>query len=180
MLVILSGSSGVGKNTVINRLMEDDDRLELLTTVTTRAMREGESQWNPYYFVSADEFQAMIDRGEMVEYCKIHENYYGTNRKILEEKTALGTILIKDIDVEGTMALTKALPDVVSIYLTIDKETLRERLVGRGETQIDLRLKRYDYEETMRAHYQHVIYNDDLEKTVDTIKGIIEQAQKNG
>lgn len=179
MLVILSGSSGVGKNTVINRLLEENENLMLMPTVTTRDMRPGEAQWEPYYFASREEFQQMLDRGEMVEYCEIHGNLYGTNRRILEEKTALGKILIKDIDVEGTVNLMRELPDVVSIYLKpVSKEQLVERLVGRGETQIELRLKRYEYEETMSVHYDHVLVNDQIEDTLETIREIIQTAGK--
>lgn len=174
MLIIVSGSSGVGKNTVINRLLEEDENLVLLTTVTTRAMREGESQWNPYYFATHEEFRAMLDRGEMLEYCEVHGgDLYGTNRLFLEEKERLGKILIKDIDVDGTVALKKVLSDLVTIYLTVPREVLRERLIGRGEEEIDKRLSRYDYEESKKVHYDYVIQNDDLEITVSSIQKII-------
>lgn len=176
MLLILSGSSGVGKNTIINRLLEENENLALMPTVTTRDMRPGESQWAPYYFASREEFEEMIRRGEMVEYCEIHGNLYGTNRKILEEKTASGKILIKDIDVEGTLNLMKELPDVVSIYLKpVSKAQLEERLRGRGETQIELRLKRYEYEEEMSKHYHYVLVNDKIEETLQTIREIIQK-----
>ncbi|MEG2570032.1 MAG: guanylate kinase, partial [Clostridia bacterium] len=72
MLVILSGSSGVGKNTIINRMLTECDKFELMTTVTTRAMREGGSPGNPYVFVSRDAFLGMLARGEMLEHCEIH------------------------------------------------------------------------------------------------------------
>ena len=145
MLIILSGSSGVGKNTIINKLLEDNENLELMTTVTTRDMRPGESQGNPYYFVTREEFEKKIEDGEMLEYALVHGNYYGTSRKILEDKVKNGKILIKDIDVEGTLNLMKLLGDeVISIYLKpVSIEQLRERLLGRGETEIEKRLNRY-------------------------------------
>ncbi len=174
MLIIISGSSGVGKNTIINRLFEESDKLALLPTMTTRAMREGESQNNPYRFVSRNEFEAAIAEGEMLEYCEIHENLYGTNKKILDEMQKAGKVLIKDIDVEGTLNLSKALPSVVTIYLKpVSREQLVERLVGRGETQIELRLKRYDYEESMSKHYKYVLINDKIEDTLEKIREII-------
>ncbi len=179
MLIILSGSSGVGKNTIINRMLEECDNLELMPTVTTRGMREGESQGKPYVFETREGFQAMIDRGEMVEYCEIHGNLYGTNRRILEEKIAGGKILIKDIDVEGTLNLMKLLPDVISIYLKpVSKEQLVERLRGRGETEIELRLRRYEYEEQMAEHYNYVLVNDKMEDTIAKIYTIIEKKAK--
>lgn len=179
MLVILSGSSGVGKNTIINRMLAECDNLELMPTITTRAMREGESQGKPYLFVSREEFESMISNDEMVEYCEIHGNLYGTNRRILNEKMASGKILIKDIDVEGTINLMKLLPDVVSIYLKPkSKEQLVERLIGRGETQIDLRLKRYEYEEEMSKHYSYVLINDQIDETLAKIYDIIKKHTK--
>ncbi len=174
MLIIISGSSGVGKNTIINRLFEESSKLALLPTMTTRAMRPGESQNNPYRFVSKDEFLSALDAGEMLEYCEIHGNLYGTNRVILEEMQSAGKVLIKDIDVEGTVNLMKALPSVVSIYLKPkSREVLEERLRGRGEEQIELRLKRYEYEESMAHHYKYVLINDKIEDTLSEIRAIV-------
>lgn len=176
MLIILSGSAGVGKNTIINRILSEFRNIALLTTVSTRAMREGESQGKPYLFVTREEFEKMISDNQMVEHCTIHGNLYGTNRKLLEEKLESGKILIKDIDVEGTLKLMEILPDVVPIYLKPkSKEQLIERLKGRGEKDIDLRLKRYEYEEKMSEYYKYVLINDSLEDTLTTIKKIISQ-----
>ena len=176
MKFIISGSSGSGKNTVINRLLQEDDGLTLLTTVTTREMRPGESQWNPYYFTTEEDFRAMIERGEFLEYCEVHKGIlYGTNRRILEEKEKLGKTLIKDIDVDGTEALRELLPDLVTIYLSVEREELRRRLIERGETEIEKRLSRYDYEESKKDRYDYVILNDDLETTVKRIQEIIKK-----
>ncbi|MBQ5778318.1 MAG: hypothetical protein IIV97_05845 [Oscillospiraceae bacterium] len=77
MLIIMSGSAGVGKNTIINELLKEYNNLTLMPTVSTRAMRPGEEQGRPYIFVSKDEFEGMLSRGEMLEYCPIHGNLYG-------------------------------------------------------------------------------------------------------
>lgn len=182
MLIIMSGSAGVGKNTIINELLSEYNNLTLMTTVSTRAMRPGEEQGRPYYFVSKEEFEEMEARGEMLETCPIHGNLYGTSRKILEEKTREGKVLIKDIDVEGTLNLKKLLDDVVAIYLKPkSKEVLRERLVGRGEKDIDLRLKRFEYEEEMSKNYDYVLVNDKMEDTLRTIREILkEETEKRG
>ncbi len=182
MLIIMSGSAGVGKNTIINELLSEYNNLTLMTTVSTRAMRPGEEQGRPYYFVSKEEFEAMEARGEMLETCPIHGNLYGTSRKILEEKTREGKVLIKDIDVEGTLNLKKLLPDVVAIYLKPKSiDVLRERLVGRGEKDIDLRLRRYEYEEEMSKHYDYVLVNDKMEDTLRIIREILkEETEKRG
>lgn len=182
MLIIMSGSAGVGKNTIINRLLAEYANLELMTTVSTREMRKGESQGKPYFFVSREEFERMIADDEMVEYSAIHGNLYGTNKKLLEEKLKSGKVLIKDIDVEGTLKLIKILPDVVPFYLKPkNKEQLIERLIERGEKEIELRLKRYDYEEKMSKHYKYVLINDNLEETLASIKEIIlREAKRRG
>ncbi|MBR3848685.1 MAG: guanylate kinase [Oscillospiraceae bacterium] len=174
MLIIMSGSAGVGKNTIINELLKEYNNLTLMPTVSTRAMRPGEEQGRPYIFVTREEFDAMVSRGEMLETCPIHGNMYGSSRKILEEKTAEGKVLIKDIDVEGTLNLKKLLSDVVAIYLKPkSKEVLRERLIGRGEKDIDLRLKRYEYEEEMSKHYDYVLVNDKIEDTLEVLREIL-------
>lgn len=182
MLIIMSGSAGVGKNTIINELLSEFNNLTLMTTVSTRAMRPGEEQGRPYYFVTREEFDAMVERGEMLETCPIHGNMYGSSRKILEQKTAEGKVLIKDIDVEGTLNLKKLLPDVVAIYLKPkNKEVLRERLIGRGEKDIELRLKRYEYEEEMSRHYDYVLTNDKMEDTLTVLRKILrEETEKRG
>ena len=182
MLIIMSGSAGVGKNTIINELLKEYNNLTLMTTVSTRAMRPGEEQGRPYYFVTLDEFNAMVERGEMLETCPIHGNMYGSSRKILEEKEKEGKVLIKDIDVEGTLNLKKILPDIVTIYLKPKSiEVLRERLIGRGEKDIDLRLKRYEYEEEMSKHYDYVLVNDKMEDTLEVLRKILkEETEKRG
>ena len=162
MKFIISGSSGAGKNTIINKLLREDDSLALLTTVTTRAMRPGESQWDPYYFTTEADFRAMIERGEFLKYCEVHKGIlYGTNRRILEEKEKLGKTLIKDIDVEGTEALKKLFgDDVVTVYLSVSRDVLEKRLVERGETEIEKRLARYEFEESKKHLYDYVVQND--------------------
>lgn len=81
MLVILSGSSGVGKNTVINKILEENSNIELMPTMTTREMRDGEEPGKPYAFVSKEEFEQMIENGELLEYQIVHGFYYGTPKK---------------------------------------------------------------------------------------------------
>ena len=182
MLIIMSGSAGVGKNTIINRLLAEYDNLALMPTVSTRAMRPGEEQGRPYIFVSKDEFEAMLSRGEMLEYCPIHGNLYGTSKKVLTDLESSGRVLIKDIDVEGTLKLKELLSDVVAVYLKPkDKEQLRERLIGRGERDIELRLRRYEYEEEMSKNYDYVFVNDDIEETLAKLREILsEEAEKRG
>jgi guanylate kinase len=170
MLVILSGSSGAGKNTVINELIKRFDEYELLPTFTTRTRRENEFQGNPYYFVSPREFERMIKCNELLEHQQVHNNFYGVSRKVLLERAQSDRILIKDIDVLGTINLLNEIKDEISIltffYDVKSKEILAERLEQRQETDIELRLARYDLEKGLSSKYDYILENSDLERTV--------------
>ena len=179
MFLILSGSSGVGKNTVINVLKAQDKRFQQFVTYTTRQMREGEVDGVNYHFVTKETFMDMVNSGDICEYELIHGNYYGSALSEIDSKLKEGYILIKDIGVEGQENLKKILSDkynVKSIFLTAPKEVLIERLIGRGETQIELRMSRYDYEQEFLPKFDKVINNFELQ---DTVNQIIEFADQN-
>lgn len=182
MLVIISGSSGVGKNTIINELIKRMPEVELMPTLTTREMRNNEKQGAPYFFVSETGFKKLIADDELYEYEKVHNSYYGTSKKILNEKIKDKKVLIKDIDVKGTMQLIYKLEKdivVVPIFLTVSREELIDRLKGRGEKDIELRLQRYDYEQSMAKNYEYVIQNVEMEKTIQILEKIILTHKKN-
>lgn len=183
MLIILSGCSGVGKNTIINRLLQDGDRFEFMPTFTTRAMREGEREGFPYYYTTKEDFERRIAAGEFYEYENVHGNYYGTNKKVLEEKKKTGKILIKDIDVLGTLNLEKKMSSdikIVTVFLDVEsKQVLIDRLIGRGEKDIELRMKRYELEVSHAKEYQYIINNVEIERTVDIINAIVDRELSN-
>ena len=173
MLIILSGSSGVGKNTIINELLKTE-QFEFMPTMTTRATRAGEKSGNPYFFVSKEEFEQKIANGEFFEWERLHnENYYGTHRQTLQNALQSGKMLIKDIDVLGTLNLKKILQKenipCVSIFLTVEKEILYQRLAGRGERDIEIRLQRFEMEQSHSSCYDFIINNTDKDVTVAEI-----------
>ena len=178
MLVILSGCSGVGKNTIISEMLKHGDKYELLPTYTTRGMRENEKQGEPYYFIDEKEFENKLQNGELYEHELVHGHYYGTSRKLLNEKKRLNKILLKDIDVKGTqnlIAIAKKDIDILSIFLYVKtKEELVRRLIGRGEQNIDLRLSRYDMEMQYASQYSYIIDNENMENTMEVIESLIE------
>lgn len=178
MLMILSGCSGVGKNTIINKLLRESDRFEFMPTFTTRAMREGEKEGYPYHYTTKEDFERRIADGEFYEYEKVHDNYYGTNKLILNEKKKTGKILIKDIDVLGTLNLERKMAQyikIVTIFLDVgSKQVLIKRLIGRGEKDIELRMKRYDMEVSHAHEYQYVINNVEVDKTISIINAIVD------
>ena len=185
MLVILSGVSGAGKDTIKKELMKRDSRIISLPSYTSRKPREGEEEGVQYHFITKEEFEKKIKDNEFYEYDLHHENYYGTSRKLMNDKIASGKIIVKDIDVNGTENLIKLLKNetkLVTIFLKVEKEELRKRLIERGdnlsEDEIQLRLGRLDYEESKISLYDYVIKNDEFEKTVQIIMTIIENERR--
>ncbi len=172
MLLIISGSSGVGKNTIIEELKRRYPEFKHFASYTTRGMRDGEVEGVNYYYVDRDEFMDRVERGDICEYEQAHGNFYGCSLDAIRRNHRDDAVLIKDLGVEGAVNVKKLLKDempVFTIFLTVDKEELRRRLEGRGEKQIDLRLSRYDYEQKFTPFYDMVINNDDMEKTISTI-----------
>lgn len=180
MLVLLSGVSGAGKDTIKKELIARMDNVESLPSFTDREPRENDIPGKTYNFVSTEEFEAMIARGELYEYSAHHNHYYGTSRKLLNEKMQNGKIIVKDIEVNGVENLVKLLGNdtkIVTIFLKVPKEELRRRLESRidkpSPKDIELRLNRLQYEESKIGIYDYVIKNNNLEKTVNIIMEII-------
>ena len=183
MLVILSGVSGAGKDTVKKELMNKMEDVITLPSYTSREPRDGEQEGVEYHFISKDEFKDRIEKNEFYEYDVHHENYYGTSRRLMNEKIESGKIIIKDIEVNGTENLINILKNeikLITIFLKVDEQELRSRLEKRGERKesIDLRLSRLEYEESKIGLYDYVIKNDDLEKTVDIIMTILKNEKR--
>lgn len=186
MLILLSGVSGAGKDTIKKELIKRMENVESLPSYTDRNPREGEVPGTVYNFVTTEEFEEMIKRNEFYEYNIHHEHYYGTSRKLMNEKIASGKIIVKDMDVNGTENLIELLKNdtkVITIFLRVPKEVLKKRLENRTTNpdlkEITLRLNRFDYEESKIGMYDYVLKNNDLEKTVDIIMDIIRHELEN-
>ena len=180
MLVLLSGVSGAGKDTIKKELIKRMDNVISMPSYTDRKPREGEIDGKIYNFITTEEFETKIKENEFYEYSVHHEHYYGTSQKILDEAMKSGKIIVKDIEVNGTenlLNLFKDDLDMVTIFLRVPKEELRRRLEHRVEKasikEIELRLNRFDYEESKIGIYDYVLKNDNLEKTVQIIMTII-------
>ncbi len=132
MLILLSGVSGAGKDTIKKELIKRMENVESLPSYTDRSPREGEQPGVVYNFVTTQEFEEMIKRDEFYEYNIHHEHYYGTSRKLMNEKIKSGKIIVKDMDVNGTENLLKILKQdtkVITIFLRVPKEILKKRLL---------------------------------------------------
>ena len=176
MLVLLSGVSGAGKDTIKKELISRMDNVESLPSYTDRMPRANDIPG----VTDTEEFERMIKDGELYEYSVHHEHYYGTSKKLLNEKIKDGKIIVKDIEVNGVENLLKLLKEdvkIVTIFLRVPKEILRERLQKRIDKlsikDIQLRLNRFDYEESKIGMYDYIIKNNNLEKTVQIIMTII-------
>ena len=166
MLVLLSGVSGAGKDTIKKELINRMENVESLPSYTDRAPRANDIPGVTYNFVSTEEFERMIKSGELYEYSVHHEHYYGTSKKLLNDKINNGKIIVKDIEVNGVENLLKLLKDdvkIVTIFLRVPKEELQRRLENR-----------FDYEESKIGMYDYIIKNNDLEKSVQIIMTIIQ------
>ena len=185
MLVLLSGVSGAGKDTIKKELIKRMENVESLPSYTDRQPRENDIPGQTYNFVTTEEFEAMIARGELYEYSAHHNHYYGTSKHLLNERLESGKIIVKDIDVNGTENLVKLLGKdtrIVTIFLRVPKEELHRRLLQRtpdaDPKEITLRLNRFDYEESKIGVYDYVLKNNNLEKTIQIITAIIENESK--
>ncbi len=185
MLVILSGVSGAGKDTVKKELIKRMKNVISLPSYTSREPRPGEKDGDSYHFISREEFEQKIKENEFYEYDLHHNQYYGTSRKLLNEKIQSKKIIVKDIEVNGTENLVRLLKEdtkIITIFLKVSEEELRNRLKNRGDNlsneEIELRIGRLKYEESKIKNYDYMIKNDNFEKTVSIIENIIEQEKK--
>ena len=177
-LIVMSGCSGVGKSTVLGKVMEKRDDLLFSVSATTRAPRDGEKEGVSYYFVTQEEFQKMIAEDAFVEYDGHMANWYGTPKAQLEEKLQRGVVLL-DIEPNGAFRVRENRPDAVLIFIAPPSmEELERRLRSRGDTseeQIEKRLARASWEMEQSAKYDHVVVNNQVETCMEEILKIIAQ-----
>lgn len=176
LVVVISGPSGVGKGTIVKEIAKKDG-MDISVSVTTRNMREGEIDGESYYFVSQAQFEKKVANGELLEYSRHFENYYGTPKLAVEEKLAKGRDVILEIDVNGGLNVKRNMSSAVLIMIAPpDIKALKERLIKRNtETQevIEERLARVKYELAKFGEYDYVVFNDKLETAVEEVENII-------
>ena len=177
-LFVISGASGVGKSTVLKRVMEGREDLSFSVSATTRQARPGEVDGVHYYFVSQDKFQQMIAENAFLEYDKHAANYYGTPEFQVEEKLQKGSVIL-DIEPAGAKIVRQKRPDAVLIFIMPpSQEALERRLRGRGDTseeQIGMRMERAEWEMSQRSWYDYVVVNDQADACANQILEIITQ-----
>ena len=178
LLIVFSGVSGVGKGTLLDRLMPMEDlNLAYSVSMTTRAPREGEVEGEDYFFVSKKRFVEAIKNDELLEHARFVGNDYGTPRAYVEEQRALGRNVILEIEIRGAKQIMEKCPDALSIYIVPPSlEELERRLRARGtedDETIMKRIAKAKKELKDTEFYEHVVCNDDLDVAVEEIRQII-------
>ena len=179
LLLVISGPSGVGKGTLVNALMERNQKIKMSVSATTRAPRPGEIEGVHYFFKTEEEFKAMVDRGEFLEYIHVFgSKYYGTPRSFVEQQLENGYDVILEIDVQGAMKVKQSFPDAVLMFITAPSMSeIKSRLIGRGTETMEQVEKRFAtaFEEIkMIPQYDYVIINDVVDVAVHHMEAILE------
>ena len=181
-LVVISGPSGVGKTSILRRLLSDLPQLIPSVSATTRPPRAGERDGGDYHFLSAGEFEKRLAAGEFLECCRVYgrQHWYGTLVAEVAPRLAAGAWVVLEIDVEGTLSILERYPEAVTIFVEPTRpDQLEERLTGRGTESPEAMARRLEVarRELLEAYrYQHRVVNENLETAVDSIKRILADA----
>ncbi len=179
LLFVLSAPSGTGKDTVINTLKQQGMDFYVVPSVTTRAPRPGESEGNPYHFISQESFERLASQNELLEYANVHGNWYGQPRKPIRDNLAAGRDVLLKIDVKGAATIRNKVPEAVFIFLIPGSlEELALRLTDRQtETEEELQRRLADArKELAEQHwYDYLITNRQghLQEAVDCLRAIM-------
>ena len=182
LLVVISGPSGVGKDTIIERLLELDPNLTYSVSCTTRAPRPGEVDGVHYTFVSRERFEELIANGHFLEHASYNGNLYGTPAGPVEEARAAGHDILLKIEVEGAQQVRKRVKDGIFIFIAPPNhdELARRQELRSSETHEEKaeRLQIAEKEMAYARDYDHVVVNDDLERAVTEVLAIIRRARE--
>ena len=174
---VITGPSGVGKGTLISRLLERVANLTLSVSATTREPREGEVDGREYHFLSPQEFERRMDADDFLEFATYSGNRYGTLRSEVERCVAAGHSVVLEIEVQGAQQVRAAMPESVQIFIAPpDPSHLRRRLEGRGTDSpdaIDSRLETAELELAVQGDFDHRVVNDDLDRAAAELEEIV-------
>lgn len=176
-LFVISAPSGAGKTSLVAEMLRADHKLGVSVSHTTRPMREGEKNGVNYHFVSRDEFEATINRGDFLEHADVFGNYYGTSQVWVREMLAKGRDVILEIDWQGAVQVRRLIPECVSIFIVPpSSDILRDRLVGRGTDApevVERRLTEAREECRHAAEFDYLVVNDDFRDALTDLLAIV-------
>jgi len=182
-ILLIIGPTAVGKSSVLERALKDFPQLVDIITYTTRTPRSGESEGNPYHFVTEEKFKQLIEQKFFVEWALVHGKMYGTPRDQFERAKIEGRVMVIDVDVQGAKTILREYPTSETIFIkppTID--ALRQRFAKRGvtsEADLNKRLESAKVELAQASDFHHVVINDDFDSAYAEIRKIIEKLLKN-
>lgn len=180
LLVVISGPSGVGKDSVLRGLKERNLDMHFVVTATTRPRREEETQGVDYFFLSKDEFARMIELDELIEYAIVYNDYKGIPKQQVRAALASGQDVVMRVDVQGATTIRKLAPEAVLIFLTTESEAALVRRLKARQTEtaenLSLRIATARQELKRAAEFDYLIVNADgrLDETIDTVIAIIQ------
>jgi guanylate kinase len=181
-LIVFSAPSGAGKSTLKDALIKRFPTLRYSISATTRKPRHGEQDGVHYYFKTPEQFVDMIDRGELVEHMRVHDNFYGTPRGPILENLKQGFSVILDLDVFGKVNFDKAFPESLGILIVPPSlEELERRLVNRNtdsvetiRTRLRNAVQELDFAQS-RGKYEYTVVNDDFDRALGELSSILEK-----
>ena len=167
ILTVVSGFSGAGKGTIMKALLETYDNYALSISATTRKPRPGEENGREYFFITKEEFEALIEQEALIEYARYVDHYYGTPRAYVEEQLSLGKDVILEIEIQGALKVKERFPQALLVFITPpEAKELERRLTGRGTEErqvIEKRLLRAAKESDGMDSYDYIVVNDVVE-----------------
>ena len=178
VMLVLSSPSGAGKTSICNRLLQQETKLKLSVSATTRQRRPGEVEGKHYQFLSKQEFETRINESKFLEYAKVFGHYYGTPSNLVESSLKSGVDLLFDIDWQGTQQMkAKACQDLVSVFILPPSiRELEKRLFKRAQDTSEVVAQRMSKSVNEMSHYpeyDYVIINYDLNKSVQQVQSIL-------
>ena len=176
-LTVLTGPSGVGKGTIVRKILDNHSDVWLSISATTRPPRAGEIDGQHYVFLEKKDFQEIIDKEGFLEWASFSNNFYGTPKQIVKEKIKEGTIVLLEIELEGARQIRKTFPEALQIFLAPpDLSELEKRIRGRGtesEQAIRDRLAIANREIISKNEFDAVVINDDINNAFSEIEGLM-------
>ncbi|MBR2671233.1 MAG: guanylate kinase [Oscillospiraceae bacterium] len=182
LLVVVSGPSGSGKDTVVHSLISKHPEIRISVSFTTRGMRPHEKEGVDYYFLTMEEFNRLLANGDILEYTEYSGNYYGTPRSEVDKRLEAGETVVLVIETNGAQNIKKLFPDAMTVFLMPPSiDILKERLYNRHtetQAQVANRLRIAEKELALAPRYDYCVVNDQVEKCADEIFELINKVKQ--